>query len=132
MPSEVSSAQIQAAATAYFTHLQEMNAAAWSELFTDDAVIYDPVGNPPNNAKENAQKFFGILSMAFAKLQITPDHVFVAGNGAAVKWTMQGLGKSGKQGIAEGISVFEMDASGKIQQVESYWDDAAMMAQIRG
>lgn len=123
---------IQALVSAYFKSLQAMDAKAWVENFTEDAVIYDPVGNPPNKARENAQKFFGILSMAFDKLELTPDQVFVAGNGAAVKWTMRGWGKSGKQGIAEGISVFEVHESGKIQQVSSYWDDAAMMAQIRG
>lgn len=123
---------IQALVNAYFDSLQTMNSEAWVENFTEDAVIYDPVGNPPNKARETAQKFFGLLSMVFEKLQLTQDSVFVAGNGAAVKWTMQGWGKNGKQGIAEGISVFEMHESGKIQQVSSYWDDAAMMAQIRG
>ncbi|KAM3090426.1 nuclear transport factor 2 family protein [Phormidesmis sp. 146-35] len=123
---------IQNLVTSYFSSLQSMDIAGWSENFTEDAVIYDPVGNPPSKARENAQAFFGLLSMAFEKLELSQDHIFIADNGAAVKWTMRGLGKSGKQGIAEGISVFEMHESGKIQQVSSYWDDAAMMAQIRG
>lgn len=123
---------IQKLVTSYFSSLQMMDAAGWAENFTEDAVIYDPVGNPPSKARENAQAFFGLLSMAFEKLELSQDNVFIAGNGAAVKWTMRGLGKSGKQGIAEGISVFEIYESGKIQQVSSYWDDAAMMAQIKG
>jgi len=32
---------------------------------------------------------------------------------------MQGWGKNGKQGMTEGIRVFERYASGKIQQVSS-------------
>ena len=40
------------------------------------------------------------------------------------------LGEKGNQGIAEGISVFELQ-DGKIRQVSSYWDDAAMMAQLK-
>jgi ketosteroid isomerase-like protein len=123
---------IQKLVTSYFSSLQMMDAAGWAENFTEDAVIYDPIGNPPSKARENAQAFFGLLSMAFEKLELSQDNVFIAGNGAAVKWTMRGLGKSGKQGIAEGISVFEIYESGKIQQVSSYWDDAAMMAQIKG
>lgn len=123
---------IQNLVTSYFANLQAMNSVGWAENFTEDAVISDPVGKPPNNARENAQAFFGLLSMAFEKLELSQDHVFIAGDGAAVKWTMRGWGKNGKQGIAEGISVFEMHESGKIQQVCSYWDDAAMMAQIRG
>lgn len=123
---------IQTLVTSYFSSLQMMDAAGWAENFTEDAVIYDPVGKPPSKARENAQAFFGLLSMAFEKLELSQDNVFIAGNGAAVKWTMRGLGKRGKQGIAEGISVFEIHESGKIQQVSSYWDDAAMMAQIKG
>ena len=123
---------IQNLVTSYFSSLQSMDAAGWLENFTEDAIIYDPVGNPPSKARENAQAFFGLLSMAFEKLELSQDHIFIAGNGAAVKWTMRGLGKSGKQGVGEGISVFEVHESGKIQQVSSYWDDAAMMAQIRG
>ncbi|NJL40014.1 MAG: nuclear transport factor 2 family protein [Leptolyngbyaceae cyanobacterium SM1_4_3] len=123
---------IQKLVTSYFSSLQMMDVTGWAENFTEDAIIYDPVGNPPSKARENAQAFFGLLSMAFEKLELSQDDVFIAGNGAAVKWKLRALGKSGKQGIAEGISVFEMHESGKIQQVSSYWDDAAMMAQIKG
>ena len=123
---------IQKLVTSYFSSLQMMAVTRWAENFTEDAVIYDPVGKPPSKARENAQTFFGLLSMAFEKLELSQDNVFIAGTGTAVKWTMRGSGKSGKQGIAEGISVFEIHESGKIQQVSSYWDDAAMMAQIKG
>lgn len=123
---------IQKLVTSYFSSLQMMDVTRWAENFTEDAVIYDPVGKPPSKARENAQAFFGLLSMAFEKLELSQDNVFIVGTGAAVKWTMRGSGKSGKQGIAEGISVFEIHESGKIQQVSSYWDDAAMMAQIKG
>lgn len=123
---------IQKLVTSYFSSLQMMDVTRWAETFTEGAVIYDPVGKPPSKARENAQAFFGLLSMAFETLELSQDNVFIAGTGAAVKWTMRGSGKSGKQGIAEGISVFEIHESGKIQRVSSYWDDAAMMAQIKG
>ncbi|GAP94804.1 nuclear transport factor 2 family protein [Leptolyngbya sp. NIES-2104] len=123
---------IQNLVTAYFDNLQSMNLAGWVELFTEDALICDPVGKPPSKARENAPAFFGLLSMAFEKLELSQDNVFIAGNGAAVKWTMRVLGKSGKPGMGEGISVFAVHESGKIQQVSSYWDDAALMAQIKG
>ncbi|MCU0545720.1 MAG: nuclear transport factor 2 family protein [Oscillatoriaceae cyanobacterium Prado104] len=123
---------VPTAVTAYFNALQTMNPESWVENFSEDAVIYDPVGNPPNKAKENYQQFFGLLSMAFAKLEISQDCVRAGGNSVAVKWTMRGLGKNGKEGVAEGISIFELSETGKIDKVSSYWDDRAMMAQIRG
>ncbi len=116
---------------AYFASLQAMDQDAWSKNFTPEALIYDPVGNPPSRAIADADKFFGLLSMAFATLQLTQDHLFIVKNSAAVKWTMQASGKNGKQATAEGISIFEIHESGKIQQVASYWDDAAMMAQLK-
>jgi ketosteroid isomerase-like protein len=127
----VLSENIKEVVTAYFGNMQAMNSTAWAENFTEDAIVYDPVDKPPNKARENAPKFFGILTMAFAKLELSLDNIFISGNGAAVKWTMRGWGKNGKQGITEGISIFEIHESGKIQQVSSYWDDAAMMNQIR-
>lgn len=122
---------IEKLVAAYLDQMQAMNPEGWVENFAEDAVIYDPVGNPPSKVKEDFPKFFGLLSMVFEKLEISQDQIFIAGNGAAVKWTMRGLGKNGRQGIAEGISVFEINEAGKIQQVSSYWDEAAMMAQLK-
>ncbi|MCU0532717.1 MAG: nuclear transport factor 2 family protein [Hydrococcus sp. Prado102] len=122
---------IQTIISAYFNAQSAMNSQDWVKNFTEDAVIYDPVGNPPNKVQETADQFFGLLKMAFERLELTQDHVFIASNNAAVKWTMRGWGKNGKQGIAEGISTFKFEESGKIQQVSSYWDDAAMMRQLR-
>ncbi len=107
-----------------------MNQDRWIENFTPDALIYDPVGNPPSRAIEDAAQFFGLLTTVFEKLELTQDFVSVVGTNAAVKWTMRGWAKNGKQGTAEGISAFEL-RDGKIQQVSSYWDDAAMMAQLK-
>ena len=121
---------IEKLVAAYFSQMQAMNPEGWLENFAEDAVINDPVGSPPK-AKEDFQKFFGLLSMVFEKLELSQDHIFIAGNGAAVKWTMQGLAKNGRQGTTEGISVFEINEAGKIQQVSSYWDEAAMMAQLK-
>ena len=116
---------------AYFANMAAMNTQGWLDNFAPDAIINDPVGDPPKKAHEDSQKFFELLSMIFAKLELSQDHVFIAGNGAAVKWTMRGYAKNGKQGIAEGISIFELNESGKLQQVSSYWDEAKMMQQLK-
>jgi len=123
---------ISHAIAAYFQALSSLNAEDWVALFAEDGITYDPVGNPPSQVRETYQQFFGILSMAFASLDVSPDQIFISGNGAAVKWTMRGVGTNDRRGVAEGISTFEFDEMGKIKTVFSYWDDAAMMAQIRG
>ena len=127
----MSAEAIEKVVTAYFANMQEMNPEGWIENFAEDAVLYDPVGNPPNLARDTYQKFFGMLSSIFETLELSTDRIFVGGNQAAAKWTMRVVAKNGKPGIAEGISVFEMNESGKIQKVSSYWDDRALMAQLK-
>lgn len=66
--------------------------------------IYDPVGNPLSQAIKDAAQFSGLLPRVFTRLELTSDFVSIVGTHAAVKRTMRGWAKSGKQGIAEGIS----------------------------
>lgn len=118
--------------TAYFDNMAAMNAQGWREIFAEDALVFDPVGNPPTKPQEDADKFFDLLTNFFVKLELSQDHTFIIGNQAAVKWTMNVLAKNGKQASAEGISVFEINDEGKIGQVSAYWDEGKMMAQLKG
>lgn len=70
-----------------------MNPTGWVENFAEDAVSYDPVGHPPTKVHEGFREFIEQLQAAFEKLEPTTEHIFVAGNQAAVKWTMKVLAK---------------------------------------
>jgi steroid delta-isomerase len=122
---------IEKVINSYFTNLAAMNPPAWLENFAEDAITYDPVGKPANPVHENSQKFFGLLSNFFAKMEITQNYVAIAENQAAVKWTMEVLAKNGKTAQAEGISVFQFNEAGKIQSLSAFWDDDGMMAKLR-
>jgi ketosteroid isomerase-like protein len=128
MPSET----ILTTVHAYFNCIQTLDQTGWQDLFTADGITYDPVGNPPSSAHQRAGEFFALLTRAFTSIELTPDHIFVSGNSAAAKWTMRVVGIHQRSGQAEGISTFEFDPSGKIRVVSSYWDDAALMQQMRG
>jgi steroid delta-isomerase len=123
---------IEAIVAAYFVHMGTMNPDGWVEYFAEDALSYDPVGHPPTKVHEGFREFFGQLQVVFEQLEPTTEDVFVAGNEAAVKWTIQGKSKSGKSVAFEGITVFEINESGKIQSTRAYWEPAAMVAQLRG
>ena len=56
--------------------------------------------------------------------------MFIAGSGAAVKWTGKGTSESGKEVRFEGIDVIEINQDGKIQNVHAYWNPAEMIAQL--
>ncbi|HEY9657847.1 MAG TPA: ketosteroid isomerase, partial [Allocoleopsis sp.] len=81
---------------------------------------------------KNSEQFFKILSNSFKEIELSEDDIFFVKNGAAVKWTMQVTTKTDQQVTAEGISIFEMNGVGKIQKVSSYWDEAAMIAKLKG
>jgi ketosteroid isomerase-like protein len=128
----MSSEAIKTIISAYFSNIAAMNPEGWIDTFAEDAVSHDPVGEPPVKIHENYRQFIGQLQAVFATLTPTTEHIFVAGNEAAVKWTMQGVSKSGKSVTFEGITIFEVNQDGKIQTTRAYWNPAQMIVQLRG
>lgn len=116
---------------AYFDRMQAMDPVGWKALFSNDGITIDPAGNPPQLVHDTADQFFRLLSTVFESMTLQLDHTFRIDSHAAVKWTMNVVGKNGREATAEGISTFEFDLSGKIYRVVSYWDDKALMQQLR-
>ena len=107
-----------------------MDQQAWVNTFADDAISYDPVGAPPIIGHQKLGEFFQTITAAFKEVGLTEDHVFVAGNGAGVKWTGRGISKQGQKVHFEGIDVFEVNEAGRIQTLHAYWNPAEMVAQL--
>jgi steroid delta-isomerase len=116
---------------AYFAALRAMDTDAWIATFAPDAVSYDPVGAPPAVGHDALRQFLTAILAAFDKVGLTEDHVFIAGNGAAVKWTGRGKGKNGRDVRFEGIDIFELNDDGLIQTVRAYWNPAEVMMQLQ-
>ena len=114
----------------YFAALRAMDEKAWVNTFATDAVSYDPVGTPAIEGHDKLAEFFQTITAAFKKVGLTEDDVFIAGNGAAVKWTGRGTSKAGKDVKFEGIDVFEFNEAGKIKTLHAYWNPAEMVAQL--
>lgn len=123
--------QIESIIDSYLANISAMNAEGWVENFAEDALSYDPVGEPPTLVHEGFQEFIGQLKAVFAKLEANKENIFVTGNEAAVKWTMKGVSKTQKTVTFEGITVFEINDSGKIQTTRAYWNPQTMIAQLR-
>lgn len=116
----------------YFAATRSMDIEAWIATFAPDAVSYDPVGAPPTAGHDALRQFFTAIVGAFDKVGLTEDHVFIAGNGAAVKWTGHGKGKNGREVRFEGIDIFELNEEGLIQTIRAYWNPAEVMMQLQG
>ncbi len=114
----------------YFAALRAMDEKAWVNTFAIDAVSHDPVGAPPIEGHESLAEFFQTITAAFKEVGLTENDVFIAGNGAAVKWTGRGTSKAGKKVLFAGIDVFEFNEAGKIQTLHAYWNPAEMVGQL--
>jgi steroid delta-isomerase len=121
---------ISVAIKAYFAALRAMDERAWVNTFAEDAVTYDPVGAQPTRGHQRLAEFFQTITAAFKEVGLTEDQIFIAGNGAAVKWTGRGTSQAGRKVQFEGIDVFEINEAGKIQTLHAYWNPAEMVAQL--
>lgn len=121
---------ISKAVRAYFEATRAMDQQAWVDTFAEDAVTYDPVGALPTKGHQKLAEFFQTITAAFKEVGLTEDYVFVAGTGAAVKWTGRGISKQGRRVHFEGIDVFEVNEAGKIQTLHAFWNPAEMAAQL--
>lgn len=121
---------VSKAVKSYFAALRAMDIPAVVNTFAEDAISYDPVGAPPSVGHQKLREFFETITAAFKEVGLTEDHVFIAGNSAAVKWTGRGISKQGKTVHFEGIDVIEVNEAGKIQTLHAYWNPAEMVAQL--
>ena len=121
---------VSQAVKAYFAAIRAMDQEAWVNTFAADAVSHDPVGAPAIHGHLKLAEFFQQITSAFKEVGLTEDEVFIAGNGAAVKWSGRGISQGGNKVHFEGIDVIEVNEAGKIQTLHAYWNPAEMMAQL--
>ncbi|HWQ34485.1 MAG TPA: nuclear transport factor 2 family protein [Blastocatellia bacterium] len=121
---------IQQVVADYFAAIRAMDREAWVATFAADAVSHDPYGAPEHRGHDALRQFFDGIAGAFEQVGLSEDQVFIAGDGAAVKWTGRGTGKNGRAVTFEGIDVFTINEAGKIQEVRAYWNPAALMAEL--
>src|SRR6266550_433547 len=130
MSAQISPDKISRAVRAYFLAIRAMDAVAFANTFAEDGTTFDPVGTPGVIGREAIREFLESICKNFKSVGLTEDSVFVAGNGAAVKWTGTGKSNSGREVRFEGIDVIEVNEAGKIQTVHAYWNPAEMIAQL--
>ena len=122
--------KVSRAVRGYFLALRAMDAEAFANCFAENGATCDPMGAPPISGRAAIREFFESICKNFNSVALTEESVFVAGNGAAVKWIGQGTSINGKDVRFEGIDVLEIDDEGKIQNVWAYWNPAEMIAQL--
>jgi steroid delta-isomerase len=122
--------QVSRAVRGYFLAIRAMDAEAFANSFAENGATCDPMGAPPISGRAAVREFFESICKNFKSVALTEESIFVAGNGAAVKWIGEGTSINGKDVRFEGIDVFEIDGEGKIQNLWAYWNPAEMIAQL--
>jgi len=130
MSAQLEPERISRTVRGYFLAMRAMDPDAFANSFAEDGTTYDPVGTPAVTGRDGLREFFQSICKNFKTVGLTEDQVFVAGNGAAVKWTGKGTSNSGREVRFEGIDVIEVNEDGKIQTVHAYWNPAEMIAQL--
>jgi len=130
MSAQLEPDRISRAVRGYFLAIRAIDPDAFANSFAEDGTTYDPVGTPAVTGRDALREFLQSICKNFKSVGLTEDHVFVAGNGAAVKWTGKGTSNNGREVRFEGIDVIEVNADGKIQTVRAYWNPAEMIAQL--
>jgi len=130
-PEQLSKEQIAEVVGQYFSCLRQMEVDELLELFSEDAMSWDPVGTPPLRVRDKSTNYFKALSSIFEKMALSEDDIFVAGTEAAVKWNGVAKLRSKQEEITfEGVSVFEINPEGLISSVRSYWDKPGLMSRL--
>ena len=116
--------------SAYFAAVSLLDAAAFAEVFAEDAEAADPVGTPVRRGRGEIRAGFAIMVERWKELAMEPARVFVCGNAAAVQWNAQGLGRNDRQVMFNGITVFTLDAQASIAHLESFWDPVPVLREL--
>jgi steroid Delta-isomerase len=123
---------IQSAVAAYLDGTRAMDANAVAEAFAPDGESNDPVGTPPHKGRGAIRQFIQETMVHTERVVSTPDQLFIAGDSAAFKWSVQLTLKNGRSVTFEGIDVIQVNDQGKIQRLDAYWDPAPVLATLQG
>ena len=129
---ELNDPRVESAVGGYFRTLSARQKKDWIALFDINSVVHEPVGTTPAEGREGLEQVWQIFTGPFATLTFESNEVFYAGSGAAARWTAKATSAEGRAVEFHGITVFEIDADGRIQTTMSYWDPAAVLIQLAG
>src|SRR5947207_12601132 len=130
MSEQISPDRISRAVRGYFLAIRAMDPEAFANAFAEDGTTHDPHGSTAITGRAALRGFFESICKNFKSVGLTEDSIFIAGDGAAVKWTGKGTSNNGREVNFEGIDVIDVNQDGKIQTVHAYWNPAEMIAQL--
>ena len=118
--------ETRAAVEAYYDAISRGAIDAILAMFAPDAVMRDPVGQPPASDDMARRGRYTGIGAIFSSFSIEPERVYVSAGEAAAVWTARAQTKAGKDIAFSGASTFTFDGAGKITSMSAYWEPASI------
>jgi steroid delta-isomerase len=117
----------------YFEKVKAYDFKGWSELFTPDGTLEDPVGTPVHRGPKELYEFVSTIAAPSVQIDYSlGDVVVVSPTEAAAQWNLHIVLYNGREVNIEGIGAFRFNEDGKLREVREYWDLAGYLAQNAG
>ncbi|UCC60878.1 MAG: nuclear transport factor 2 family protein [Dehalococcoidia bacterium] len=100
----------------------------WLSLFTDDAIVEDPVGVSPldpdgkGHVGKAAIAAFWDRNIGSNKIEFDIHHSYAAGSEVANTGTIISTLPNGMKAVIDGTFVYKVDADGKIVSLRAFWE----------
>jgi steroid Delta-isomerase len=128
-------AQRAAALSARYASQREK--AAWLDLYAEDAIIEDPVGVSPLDPTGQGHRGRAALS-SFWDAVIAPGRMtyriresYPCADECANVWSLTNLLPGGAEVTVDLVSIYRVNAQGKLMSMRAYWSYAAVEAQLK-
>ena len=118
-------------------YASERNKAAWLALYTDDALIQDPVGVSPLDPTGNGHRGRDAL-VRFWDMIIGPGNMtyriresYPCADECANVWSLTNRLPDGSEITVDLVSIYKVNAAGKLTQMRAYWSYAEVEAKLK-
>ncbi len=107
---------------------------AWIDLFTDDAIIEDPVGISPLDPEGKGHRGKAAIATFWDTHIALPDihfdirHSYACGNEVANVGAITTTLPNGTKAVAEGVFVYRVNDHGKLVSLRAFWEFEKMLA----
>jgi len=109
--------QVRTAVDGYAAAYNSDDRDAFLALWSDDAVVEDPVGTPPHVGREAIGAFWDGVHQLSEQIRLTRIRVHLVGSEAAMVFEIHATGM-----VIDAVDTFEVDDDGRITSMRAYWD----------
>jgi uncharacterized protein (TIGR02246 family) len=121
-----SSQEIQAAVDAYVTAIQDRDRSAFIDLFTDDAVAWDPYPDSRFQGRDGVGEWWDVIIAPVAKTAFDIHDLHICGDRGVMVWTITASLDGESEVQLSGVDVFTVTDDSKISSLSAYWDPSRL------